>query len=51
VADLIRAQVLIILSDIDGLMQNGKLIEEVKEIDNKIFRLAKKEGKYFTTGE
>jgi len=50
VADLIRAQVLIILSDIDGLMERGKLIERVEEINTKISHLAKKGSKYFTTG-
>jgi glutamate 5-kinase len=50
VGDMVEAQALIILSDVDGLIKEGKVIKVVSEIDSKIFRLAKSENKIFTAG-
>ncbi|MBN3039907.1 MAG: glutamate 5-kinase [Candidatus Omnitrophica bacterium] len=50
VADLLGAQRLIMLSDIQGLLDKERLVEEVKDIDSKIISLAKREDKTHTTG-
>jgi len=50
VADLIGAEQLIILSDIEGLLDGERLIEEVAQIDDKIRALVKKQDKTHTKG-
>jgi len=50
VADLISAEMLVILSDVGGLMDGGKVIKVVSKIDSKIFSLVRKESKVFTAG-
>jgi glutamate 5-kinase len=50
VADLMQADILIILSDVNGLIEDGKVIGVVPKIDSRILRLAKKEDKIFTAG-
>ncbi|MCM8820114.1 MAG: glutamate 5-kinase [Candidatus Omnitrophica bacterium] len=50
VADLIEAKFLILLSDVNGLMKDGKVVPFVDKIDNKIFSLAKKSDSSFTCG-
>lgn len=57
VASLVNADLLILLSDIDGLFDddphknpNAKLIEEVKVIDGKILEMAKGAGTSYGTG-
>jgi len=50
VADLIGAQQLIILSDIEGLLDGERLIKEVIQVDDKIRALVKKQDKAYTKG-
>lgn len=50
VADLISAQMLILLSDVDGLIDGDKVVKEVRQIDAGIFNLVKKSGAGFTAG-
>ena len=50
VGDLVGAETLIMLSDIEGLIGDKKVIKKVPFIDAKILRLAKREDKVFTTG-
>jgi len=50
VADLVGAEELIILSDIEGLLDGKRLIKEVTKIDNKIRALVKKQDKTHTRG-
>jgi len=50
VGDLIGAETLIMLSDVAGLMEEGKVIKSVDNIDSKILRLVKKKDKAFTAG-
>jgi len=49
-ADLIGAQSLIILSDVKGLLDNGKLVKAVYNIDSNIIGLVKKEKGKLTAG-
>ncbi len=49
-ADLICAQQLIILSDIEGLLKGEKLVRKVSQIDKKIKDLVKKQDKAHTKG-
>ncbi|UCG35670.1 MAG: glutamate 5-kinase [Candidatus Omnitrophota bacterium] len=50
VGDLIGAQELIMLSDVEGLLEGNKLVKQVSCIDNKVFSLARKEDKMYTAG-
>jgi len=50
VGDLVRAQTLLILSDVPGLMDKEKIINTVTKIDEKISSLVKTKGKAFTSG-
>ena len=50
VADLIGADTLIILSDVEGLSHNGKIIRVVDDINENILKMAKKENKEYTCG-
>lgn len=50
VANLIDADLLIILSDVEGLLDKGTVVPIVEKIDNRIMSLANKEDKIFTTG-
>ena len=50
VADLIGAEQLIILSDIEGLLDGERLVKEVAQIDYKIRALVKKQDKTYTKG-
>lgn len=50
VADLIRAEKLIILSDVEGLYDGSKLVREVAQINHKIKALVKKQDKTYTKG-
>ena len=50
VADLIGAEQLIILSDIEGLLDGERLVKEVAQIDDKIRALVKKQDKTYTKG-
>ncbi|MCM8787331.1 MAG: glutamate 5-kinase [Candidatus Omnitrophica bacterium] len=50
VADLIEAKLLILLSDVGGLMKDGKVVPFINKIDNQIFSLAKKSDNSFTCG-
>lgn len=50
VADLIGAEQLIILSDIEGLLDGERLIKKVAQIDDKIRALVKKQDKTYTKG-
>ncbi|MBU0693655.1 MAG: glutamate 5-kinase [Candidatus Omnitrophica bacterium] len=50
VSDLIRAEALIILSDVEGLLENDNVIRMVPQIDAKILSLAKSEDKTHTRG-
>jgi len=50
VADLIGAEQLIILSDIEGLLDGERLVKEVAQIDDKIRALVKKQDKTHTKG-
>ncbi len=47
VSDLLSADFLVILSDVDGLFSESGLVKVVKEIDEKIMGLAKRENKIF----
>ncbi|MFH1504699.1 MAG: glutamate 5-kinase [Candidatus Omnitrophota bacterium] len=49
-ADLIGAESLIILSDVEGLLDNGKLVKAVYNIDSNIRRLVKQEKSKLTAG-
>jgi len=49
-ADLIGAQALIVLSDVEGLLDEGRLVKTVSSIDTGILRMVKKEGKALTAG-
>lgn len=50
VGDLVRAQTLIILSDVPGLMDREKIINTVVKIDEKISSLVRVKDKAFTSG-
>ncbi|MFA5008931.1 MAG: glutamate 5-kinase [Candidatus Omnitrophota bacterium] len=50
VSDLVRAQTLLILSDVEGLMDKGKIINTVAKIDEKISSLVTAKNKTFTSG-
>jgi glutamate 5-kinase len=50
VADLVGAEMLIILSDVDGVIEKGKVIEVIHKIDSKTFSLVKKKNSSFTSG-
>lgn len=50
VADLIGAEQLIILSDVEGLFDQKRLIKQVDRIDNKIRAFVKKQDKTHTKG-
>jgi len=50
VADLVNADLLIMLSDVKGLLKEGELVNEVKEIDSSIASLARREDKVYTSG-
>ncbi|MDD4183227.1 MAG: glutamate 5-kinase [Candidatus Omnitrophica bacterium] len=50
VGDLVRAQTLLILSDVEGLMDKGKIINTVPKIDEKISSLVTAKNKAFTSG-
>lgn len=50
VGDLIGADMLIILSDVDGLLHEGKVVRVIPKIDSQVFSMAKTEDKVFTTG-
>jgi len=50
VADLVGAEQLIILSDIEGLLDGERLVKEVTQIDDKIRALVKKQDKTHTKG-
>lgn len=50
VADLIGAEQLIILSDIEGLLDGERLVKEVTQINDKIKALVKKQDKTHTKG-
>ncbi len=50
VADLIRAQTLLILSDVEGLMDKGSIVNTVAKIDEKICSLVSAKNKSFTSG-
>ncbi len=50
VADLVGAQKLIILSDIEGLFDGNKLVREVSQINHRIKALVKKQDKAHTKG-
>lgn len=50
VSDLIRAETLIILSDVEGLMDKGRVIDKVVKIDEKVSSLVTAKGKGFTSG-
>ena len=50
VGDLIGAQELIMLSDVEGLLDGNKLVDRVPCIDAKVLSLARKEGKMYTAG-
>jgi len=50
VADLIGAEQLIILSDIEGLLDGERLVKEVVQINDKIKALVKKQDKTHTKG-
>ena len=49
-ADLVTAEQLIILSDIDGLLDQERLVKVVTKIDDKIRSLVKKQDKSHTKG-
>ncbi len=50
VADLIGAEQLIILSDIEGLLDGERLVKEVTQIDDKIRSLVRRQDKTYTKG-
>jgi len=50
VADLVGADKLIMLSDVEGLLRGKQLVREVTKIDSEILALAKKEDKVHTSG-
>ncbi len=50
VADLTGAEQLIVLSDVEGLLKEEKLVREVSRIDSDILSLAREEDKTHTTG-
>lgn len=50
VADLVGAQWLIMLSDVEGLLDGNTVVKEVIDIDENIASLAKKEDKTHTSG-
>lgn len=50
VTDLISAESLIMLSDVEGLIEDGKVIKVVSQINSKVFQLVKKNSKQFTAG-
>ncbi|MDD3296954.1 MAG: glutamate 5-kinase [Candidatus Omnitrophica bacterium] len=49
-ADLVGAQQLIILSDVEGLLEGKDVVKEVVKIDSKIASLVKTKGKTHTSG-
>lgn len=49
-SDLIEADTLIILSDVEGLLDGKVLVKEVSKIDSQVLSLAKKEDKTHTAG-
>lgn len=50
VADLIGAEVFIILSDVSGLMDNGEVVKIIDEINDSVLRLVRKKEQKFTAG-
>lgn len=50
VTDLLEAELLIILSDVEGLLDGEKLVKKVDKINSDIMSLAKKEDKTHTKG-
>jgi len=50
VSDLIRADLLIILSDVEGLFSPQGLVRKIEKIDNKVISWARKEEKEFRRG-
>jgi glutamate 5-kinase len=50
VADLVSAQMLIVLSDVEGLIKEDKVVKVVPKIDTEVFRLVKKSADNFTAG-
>lgn len=50
VANLVGADLLIILSDVEGLLKGNTLVKEVKDIDSDILSLARREDKIHTSG-
>ncbi len=50
VADLVSAEHLIMLSDVEGLLKGRELIAEVNKIDSKVASLARTEDKTHTSG-
>ncbi|MDD4955777.1 MAG: glutamate 5-kinase [Candidatus Omnitrophica bacterium] len=50
VSDLIRAQTLLILSDVEGLLDKGKIVNTVSKIDEKVSSLVTAKNKGFTSG-
>ncbi|MBP7088262.1 MAG: glutamate 5-kinase [Candidatus Omnitrophica bacterium] len=50
VANLVGADLLIVLSDVPGLLKGDNLVEEVKDIDSDILSLARREDKVHTSG-
>jgi glutamate 5-kinase len=50
VADLVAAEQLILLSDVEGLLEENKLVKEISKINSRILSLAKKEDKTHTSG-
>ena len=49
-ADLIGAQQLIMLSDIEGLLDGERLVKEVRQIDERVEALVKKQTRTHTSG-
>jgi len=50
VADVSRAETLIILSDVEGLLDGTRLVSVVEKIDASIFMLVRREDKVLTSG-
>src|SRR3990167_3938511 len=50
VANLVEAEQLILLSDVEGLLDGKKVVREVSRIDAQILSLARKEDKTHTSG-
>lgn len=50
VADLVSAELLVILSDVEGLMKDGKVVERVEEVNDEVFSLINRQKQKFTAG-